>query len=238
MKTTKLALMMAGLLGVGATWASTPIEVVIPVEKVFAPQGFDSNDQTEVVISGILPNLCHKSPITKVKIKGTTAYVTVKALKYDETNPFCPEVALPFLRSVNLGVLDKGLYKVVVNGGTPFEKKAEIGVAESSSDAVDDHIYANVGHVEQLGAGGEIEMKGFNPSECLQMDKVEFVDNGSDVYSVLPIMKQVSTFCPMKMTPFTIKAKVPKKLRAKEVLLHVRAMEGKSVNALYVNPQE
>ncbi len=231
---SKFAMAMA--LVVSSAWASTPIEVLIPVEKVYVPKGFDSNDQSEVVISGVLPNLCHKAPITSVKFRGNTAYVTVKAMKYEASNPFCPEIPLPFLRAVDLGILDKGKYNIVVNAKTPYEQKTSIGVEEASSDAVDDHIYANVGSIEQLSGGRTVELKGMNPSECLVMDKVEFIDNGSDVYSVLPIMKQVSGFCPMKMTPFTVKAKVPTVLAQKKVLLHVRAMEGKSVNAIFESP--
>ena len=46
--------------------ASTPRETKVPVSHLYVPDGFDSNDNVEMVVSGILPNLCHKSPKTAV----------------------------------------------------------------------------------------------------------------------------------------------------------------------------
>lgn len=235
LKVFSLAVLSTGALMSGAVHASTPVETYVPIEHVYSPVGFDSNDRTEVVVEGVLPNLCHKSPVTTSKIVGNTIKITVKALKYDSSNPFCPEIALPFVSAVNVGLLDKGNYDIVVNGKTVFEKKSAIEVAEASSDAVDDFIYANVDHVEKHEGSRVVDLKGYNPSDCLQLDKVEYYDNAKDTYSVLPKMKQVSTFCPMKMVAFTFPTEVPTKLESEKVLLHVRVMEGKSVNAIFEN---
>ena len=225
LKLLSLAVLSTGALMNESAIASTPIETYVPVEHVYSPQGFDSNDHTEVVVEGILPNLCHKSPITTAKVVGNTIKITVKALKYESTSPFCPEIALPFVAAVNVGMLDKGNYDITVNGKTVFEKKSDIQVAEATSDAVDDFIYANVDHVEKHEGSRIVDLKGYNPSECLELDKVEFYDNAKDTYSVLPKMKQVSTFCPMKMVSFDFPAEVPTKLEKDKVLLHVRVME-------------
>ena len=45
-----------------------PEEKVIPIEHVYIPSGFDDNDNVEIVITGFLPNLCHKSPSAKVRV--------------------------------------------------------------------------------------------------------------------------------------------------------------------------
>ena len=39
--------------------ASTPTEKLVPVDHIYVPTGFDSNDTVEVVVTGYLPNLCH-----------------------------------------------------------------------------------------------------------------------------------------------------------------------------------
>ena len=48
-------------------------------------------------------------------------------------------------------------------------------------------------------------------------------------------MKQVRTHCPKKMIPFTYEFEVPQNLEADKVLLHVRVMDGRSVNTFFNN---
>ena len=108
------------------SFAGTPVEKLVPVDEIFSPKGFDSNDSSEIIISGWLPNLCHKNPMTKFEIKGDAINITVSALSYQASNPFCPEMMVPFVESVNVGLLDKGQYKIVVNGKTEYEMKSDI----------------------------------------------------------------------------------------------------------------
>lgn len=217
------------------TLAGTPVETIVPVDNIYSPKGFDSNDNTEVIIEGYLPNLCHKSPNTKVEVKGSNINIKVTALKYDSTNPFCPEMIVPFIESVKVGVLDKGFYDITVNGKSIYQKEGSIFVNESISNSTDEHVYANVEYVEKVEGTRNIKLKGYNPSDCFVLEKVEFVGNEKDTYSVLPKMRQISDFCPMKMVPFTIDAEVPNSIKRPKVLLHVRSMGGNSVNTLFPN---
>jgi len=213
--------------------AGTPVEIAVPIEDIYVPTGFDSNDTSEVIISGYLPNLCHKSPATKTTIKGNNIDIQVTALKYHSTNPMCPEMVVPFLETVKVGLLDKGNYSITVNGKTPFKKTSKISITESTSSAVDSYIYANVEYVEREEASKTVSLKGYNPSDCLVLDEVKFVSNKSNTYSVLPIMKQIRDFCPMKMTAFSYDVEVPTEIKKEKVLLHVRGMDGNSVNSLF-----
>ena len=226
------------LAGSIAAAASTPLEVLVPIQHVYSPKGFDTNDNTEVIVEGYLPNLCHKSPKTIVKVSGFKIDIQVKSLKYDASNPFCPEMIVPFIETVDVGVLDKGDYDITVNGKSVYERKSEIQIAEASSDAVDEYVYAGVDYVQKNEGSRVVQLKGYNPSDCFILDKIEVVDNGRDVYSVLPKMKQVSEFCPMKMVPFSYDMEVPSNLKSDKVLLHVRGMDGKSVNSLFFNKLE
>jgi len=227
----KTLIAIATLVMSGAAFAS-PTTTLLPVKHVFSPSGFDSNDNVEVMVSGYLPDLCHKAPNAKVKVFGNKIFVQVEAIKEDET-VFCPQVVLPFLTPVSVGMLDKGNYEVVVNPGSSTESTSNIKIAESTSAAIDDYIYANVNYVEQDANTRVVTLKGYNPSPCFELDQIKHTNNKADTYSVLPVLKQVTAFCPEKMVPFTYKWTVPKELNREEVLLHVRVMDGKSVNTLF-----
>lgn len=203
--------------------------VEVPAVHSYIPKGYDSNDNIELVAEGYLPNLCYKSPHADVEVKGNRIDVTLKAWSTDNGEMLCAEMIVPFIEVYSVGVLDKGTYFVSVNGG-PVR---ELFVEEATSDAIDENVYANVETIEPLNGSGLVKVKGHNPSSCFEFDRFEVYDNGEDVYSVLPIMEQVSDFCPMKMVPFTYELEVPSTLERERVLLHVRALNGKSVNALY-----
>jgi hypothetical protein len=212
--------------GLGTAW--------VPISRVYAPAGFDSNDDTQVVVSGYLPNLCYKAPRTEVSVTGRTITITVKALIKEDTI-FCPQMIVPFLEPVSVGVLSRGSYRIVVNGSSEFEKSSEIRVVEAASSAVDNHVYANLSYIEKTEGSRRIILKGYNPSDCFEFDRVEFMSNEKDAYSVLPILRQVKSDCPKRMVPFSIEAVVPKGLPIEDLLLHARAMDGKSVNTLFDN---
>ena len=227
-------LLACALLGLSTiAWSSTPIIVPVPVTNVFTPKGFDTNDMAEVVIKGFLPNLCHKAPMVKAKVVGKNIEIEATALNYEPDNPFCPEMIVPFLTSVEVGVLERGDYQVKVNTRTPYENKGNLFISEALSPSVDEHTYAYVDHVVRIEGTRKVRLNGYNPSDCFVFDRVDYVDNGKDVFSVLPKLKQVHPVCPMKMVPFSIVTEVPERLEAKEVLLHVRVMNGKSVNSIF-----
>src|SRR5690606_16327833 len=153
---------------------------------VYSPKGFDTNDNTEVIVSGFLPNLCHKSPKVSVKVVGKTIDVKLTSLYYEQTNPFCPEVIVPFVQSVSVGLLDKGEYKVVVNRNTDYERDSKIFISETTTDAIDTYIYANVDYVEKSDDTTKVVLKGYNPSDCFELAEIRTVSNDKDTYSVLP----------------------------------------------------
>ncbi len=212
--------------------AGTPIEKIVPVEDVYAPLEFDSNDNVEIVVSGYLPNLCHKSPKAKVKIENRKIKVTLTSLYYQESNPFCPEMAVPFTETLSLGLLKSGKYNIVVNEKSETTATEELFMDNASRATIDSHTYAYVDYVEQIGEG-KVKLRGYHLSDCFEIDKIAAFSNGKNVYSVLPILKKVSNFCPRKMLPFSYEYTVPTELSAKKVLLHVRTMNGNSVNSIF-----
>lgn len=236
MKNKNIVKFFAALLIMGSVQAVAPIEVVAPINHVFSPFGFDSNDNSQVIISGYLPNLCYKAPRSIVKIHDNKVDIKVVSLKYNAENTNCAEMIVPFVQAVDLGVMDKGNYDVVINGNSEYEHRTTLGVSRASSDAVDDFVYADVEYVDKnVGGKRTIVLKGYNPSDCFVLDKIDIEDNNKDVYSIEPKMKQISEFCPEKMVPFEYEMQVPEKLKADQVLLHVRSIKGRSVNSIFDN---
>lgn len=202
---------------------------VVPAEHTYIPKGYDSNDNVELIVEGYLPNLCYKSPHTSVKVEGSTININLMAWTNDDGTVMCAEMVVPFIQTVSLGVLDKGHYNVIVNQ----EIHSQLFVDESTSDAMDDLIYANVEVIERDPYSNRVVFKGHNPSHCFEFDRFENISNDKDVLSVLPIMKQVTDLCPRKMVPFELEYEVPQILNRDRFLINVRTMNGKSVNQLF-----
>jgi len=225
-----LALLLLSL-SLSTTHAATPVERKVPVTGVYSPRGYDTLDSSEVVVSGYLPNTCHKNPKTTVKVKGHKILVSLDSLYYGPENPFCAEVLIPFVRTVNLGLLEKGEYTVSVNEGTNYGKKVKFNVTGSRGDNGRNQTYANVEHIERFPEKGILKLQGHNPSDCLVLDEIRVLDNGRNTITILPRMKRISQHCPMKMTPFTYNVQVPSE--EGRTLIHVRTMYGDSLNTIY-----
>jgi len=211
-------------------------KVLVPADDLFIPKGFDSNDNVEVVVRGHLPNLCYKSPsVTVDSIKGSEVTLKVEALYYGGNDQVCAEMIVPFTETVSLGVLDASKYNIKVKDATRQEMTDKLVVAESTSNSVDQFLYAQVDYVEKSLDSRTVALVGYNPSDCLELEKIVVDDNGTNTFSVLPVMRQVREYCPMKMVSYRYEFTVPKTLKSDIVLLHVRSLEGKSVNTTFPN---
>jgi hypothetical protein len=204
-----------------------------PVKHLYVPHGFDSNDSVEVVVTGLYPNACYSRNKVEVKVQGERIDINVTAIAPEKNfNRFCPDMVVPFKEDITIGNLQGGEYEVRVNAWAPNALTKNLMIAEASSNAVDEHLYAAIEWVERKSKE-EVVLHGWNYSNCVVLDKVQVSSNGSDTLAVLPIMKQVSDFCPMKMMPVAIPVKLDmSSMKMNEPLLHVRTMDGKSVNAI------
>jgi hypothetical protein len=212
-----------------------PEIILAPVDHLYIPEGFDSNDSVEVIVTGTFSNACFSRNNVEVKVRDQLIDIRITAMAPEVimmAGRMCPQMIVPFKEVVSLGNLQGGDYKVVVNAGSSFTLKNTLKVAEASSNSVDDHIYAAVEWVERKSEN-EFILHGWRYSNCIDLDKVKVVSNGLDTLSVLPVMKQLSDFCPMKMTPTAYPVKLDfSSIKMKRPLLHVRTMDGKSVNSI------
>ena len=77
MKTSLILTLLAVTAFNAPVQAATPIETLVPIKHVYVPKGFDSNDQTEVMVSGYLPNLCYRGHKSKVSVKDHTIQIQI-----------------------------------------------------------------------------------------------------------------------------------------------------------------
>jgi len=209
-----------------------------PVDHMYLPEGFDNNDNVEFVVTGHFPNTCYAKNLVKVDVVDDVIDVKVTATLTqpddDQKGIFCAEMIVPFKEQVTVGTLQGGKYKIVVNGNTFSEIQNELMVQEASSNNVDDYLYASVDYIQKdLTDPSKANLVGYTPSDCVKFDRVEYHSNKRDTISVLPIMKKVSDFCPMKMTPFYVPVKFDySTIKHENVLIFTRTMDGKSVNTI------
>lgn len=214
-------------------YAQVPTIVEAPVDHAFVPVGFDNNDNIEVVITGKFPNPCYTRNKVEVKVKDDQIDVTISSLhKPNPAMTLCEPLKVPFTEVVTIGNLQAGDYIINVNN----KLKEGLEVATSNSQSVDDHLYASVEYVElgfTGGLSGDALLVGKNISSCLELDHVEYVSNGKDTYSVLPIMKKVSDYCPEGNKRIEIPLKFDVNgLKNDKILLFVRSIDGKSIHSI------
>jgi len=192
-----------------------PEIILAPVDHLYIPEGFDSNDSVEVVITGTFPN-AHRNQLT-------------------EKN--CPQMVVPFKEVVSLGNLQGGEYEIRVNDGARKSLKDNLMVHEAASHSVDDNVYAALEYVEKKSQN-DFVLHGWKYSNCMELNEVKVVSNNKYTLSILPIMKKVSDHCPMKGMPVSYPVKLDfSSLKMNQPLLHVRTMDGRSVNSV-VNLEE
>lgn len=213
-----------------------PIVVNAPIDHVFIPAGFDNNDNVEVVVTGHFPNACYARNKVEVKVEEEVIDIRITALSLVHPLETCSQIIVPFKEVITIGNLQAGKYKLVINKNTPWEIKDQMDISIAPTNSVDDHIYAMVDYIEHGftgGMDGSVKLIGWKISDCLEFDHVEYLSNKKDVLSILPIMKKVSDFCPLKMTPLEIDVKFdPASFSENKILLFSRTSDGKSVNSI------
>ncbi|MGB0454829.1 MAG: hypothetical protein ACPGJV_14060 [Bacteriovoracaceae bacterium] len=229
----KSAVMIFLMLFSGIVSATQPITTEVPIEAIYVPYGFDSNDNAQIVVSGWLPNLCYKNVMTNVTIDNNKVNVKLTSHYYPAMNSYCTQVIIPFVEVIDLGLMQKGNYQLVVNENSYFQKRSKLNIAQAQATVVDDYIYANVEYVDREVGNGQVTLRGENPSDCFTLKEVKFMNNGLNTISILPIVERASGFCAQVLTPFSYDIQVPTDLNANKILLHVRAMDGRSVNKVY-----
>ncbi len=230
-----------GMVMSGAALASNePDLVTAPVEKVFIPQGFDNNDNVEVVVHGHFPNSCYRvGPIT-AKFDEERNQIEVDAQAYFYKNqPICMQVLMSFTQSVKVGLVKSGSHKVVVKN-RPMAITPRLDILEALTPDADDYLYAPVAQVlvsAQQGAGETLTIEGTYPytfTGCMVVTDVRTRLSSNDVLVVQPIAKFTEgEECEgqAQNRKFSIKKDMTSILPSEDYLIHVRTLNGNSLNS-------
>ena len=225
----------AGLVSVLATAQPDDGFIYMPAERVFIPTGFDDNDQVEIVVDGMLPSSCYEVVAGDWALNPDDRSVTLYPKAIERTGGLCMPVLVPFTQVFNLGVLPMGDYEIKVDG---VDTKS-LGIAEASNSGPDDVIYASIdnAYVLEYPAQGEhrILLEGNYTSTCMFWDKVELIVNDPSVIEVLPTVRvEDRPDCEDRIVPFKgISVELPDLVGEGRYLLHVRSMNGNSVNRVF-----
>ncbi len=214
---------------INPTFESVAREIPAPIQNVFIPQGFDSNDNSEVIISGTFPNSCYKMGKTSHKYNEVEQKIFVEVTAYHIKSEYCLTINIPFLQVVQLGTLDAGKYPVVVNN--LINTSIPIAQAPADQERRDDFLYASVYGLIQKGPR-TFEIQGVSPNSCYEISEVKVLIESNNVVTVLPIMQKIEGCDELEngkavawIKSFDISADYKGK-----VLVHVRTLNGGSIN--------
>jgi len=230
------ALTLLGFFGASMAHAdSSRLTPIKDTRNLFVPVGFDDNDEAVVVLDGYIGDPCQKlrTPVVEIDIVQKTIRVTPMS---ERVGNHCPEIYVPYQQVVSLGVLPEGRYFVQ----TFDERLGEILVIKRApSSSPDDYLYAPVesAHItSRLDGQTTAIIQGRFTDTCLAMDEARVIESGR-VFEVLPIMKKMArdpqgNACAVTDKPFESRVELPR-LSAGRYLLHVRSLNGQSVNQVF-----
>lgn len=209
--------------------------VNVDSRTVFAPVGFDDNDEAELVVEGFLPGDCYKLSSPEVDVDAAAFAVTVRTMARKFDVP-CREILVPFHYTAKLGQLAPGKYTVQVPG--PGETLTEtLPVKHAVAPGPDEFPYAPVDSVEVNLDRVEHHMvatiRGRFTNSCMRWKEARVEDQGK-VQVVLPIVAiDALTNCRPVETEYEQKVVLPDTMRWGRHLLHVRSLNGQAVNLIF-----
>jgi len=207
--------------------------VVVTADASFVPVGFDDNDDVVIVLDGNLPNSCHKISHTEILTDPVTQKVTV--VQYARRYPgICMQSLVPYTSESNIGIMPTGIFKVK-SPGTEDEK---LQVTEATSAGPDEFLYAPVESAkvtfDEASRTYRGVLEGRFTNTCMRMKEVKVINSGKTI-EVLPIMEMVDSpiGCQNTDMVFSWTLDLPRDLDPGRRLMHVRSLNGKSVNKMF-----
>lgn len=202
------------------------------VDTGYLPNGFDSNDQVQVVVEGTYRDTCSKSAGTRFTVNPTSKVIQISAYEYRYTGP-CLDVMVPHDEVVNLGILPTGRYQVMQPGGRGILGYLNIDQAMKSSP--DDFLYAPISQAYVKNVGGKVALtlSGVFTNSCMKIQKIiSNVQNNVVTIQPLAMLLPTATNCIQGHFPFEQTTYITP-VRSGRYLLHVRSLNGKSINNLF-----
>lgn len=204
------------------------VETELTGFKLYVPEGFDDNDTIEVIAVGSMPDNCHQAPKAKIEHGQNGFTISMSATVIERKD--CRKISIPYQEKISLGTLVAGSYEVRTS-----TQKLPLKVVKAISTLQDDVMYANVTNIIEEDEGRTVWLIGSHPATCVQEQPVELKKSGDSVWVILPKVT-LEGDCIEESRPFKIAVEIPYDASMKRgVMLHVRVMDGRSLNLLYQN---
>lgn len=215
-----------------------PIEMAAPIKQIYIPDGFDSNDIPEILVSGSLTNSCQVIGSSKGILDPETNTIRVHVSSFRVERDVCVEMEMPFLVSIKLNHLAPGRYHAVSINNPSI--RVEMNVKESTTESRDDFIYLPVEYADISTSQAaphlqELFLKGRFPKlkqGCMEVDRV-LIQYSGNMIIVQPVAKIIEeSSCPENHPgSYTLTEPLPFPFSG-EALLHVRSINGGSYNKI------
>lgn len=206
--------------------------VTVAISEVFVPNGFDDNDEVEVVLDGQLPDSCYRLAHNEVKYDAARGRYVV--FQFARRYPgICLPATVPFFISATLGVVPQGDFDVQTVGA----EKSKLTVKEASSAGPDDYTYAPVDSVSVERDAVKNQyfgvLRGRFTNSCMQLGDLHITNSGKTI-EVQPVLgMRDADDCQAVEIPFSHKFALPEDISEGRHLLHVRSLNGKAANTVF-----
>ena len=238
-----------GALGATVARAAPHIEVFQPAtvdvapDRVFTPLGFDDNDNAQIVLDGSLPDTCYKLGPTRIRVDHEAHKIFLRQQAFYYPGGWCAEVRIPYVQTVDLGILKSGQYDIQVEQeGQKAKSFASLPVAIATTSSPDDFLYAPIteAHLERAPVGMDaskppfttLVLNGYFTSSCMVFQRVKMNVRTNNVIEVLPIVNmERATNCAQVTNEFSIQVSL-KEIPTGRYLIHVRSLNGQSINRI------
>lgn len=206
--------------------------ISVNVKNVFAPVGFDDNDEVEIVLDGYLPDTCYKLAFSRVTFDESRNVYQVR--QYARKPPgICLPMIVPFTTEVRIGPVKAGDYKIESIGAET--QSLEVNVAIQNGP--DDFLYAPVdsARVDMHPDSDTYTavIAGRLTNTCMSFVELRLIDTGRTL-QLLPIVKLAEgADCQAEEVTYEKTVRLPTGMSVGRHLLHVRSLNGKAQNAVF-----
>ncbi len=220
--------------------AQTVLAIAKP-RTIYAPNGFDSNDNTQIILAGVLSGYCMKVGATQHQVDLQNFRIYVRQQISVTGN--CSDLAmyLPYSTVIDLGPLPEGTYQVAAQDPSgqysPMTqlriRPATVPLSRPSASGPDARLYAPVRSIEFWGGSATqapvLTLKGVLTNSCLSLDEAKVIYSAPNIAEVLPLVRLKKQDCKAVATEFVLPVSLPA-FPEGETLIHVRSMNGQSLN--------
>jgi hypothetical protein len=213
------------------------IPVLLPVlpDRVFAPRGFDDNDNSQITVTGNYPSTCFRAALPVVEVDHERRQVHIQNRVFYYSTALCQRMLVPYVQTIDLGILRAVNYRISFQRADgAWVPQSRITVAHSKNAGPDDFLYPLVTDARTEPVEGTsrktLILDGMLPNGCMAMPEIKLVYRPDDVIEVLPItsMKTVGP-CIQMLIPYQVRTELDPTWRG-PTLIHVRSLNGQSLN--------